>query len=401
MAPKKRILTTVPTVEETVAPPVQLTNHFKFVLDRSSSMSPIAPNAIKAFNENIEAVRQAAKQYGQQTTAGLITFGSDVKVEWDNQPIERVRNLDEYTYRPGGMTALFDAVGTAIGLCERSPDAQNPNASFIILVTTDGEENQSRRFKEGGEACGRYGLPSIVDVMNRVQKTDRYTIAFLVPPNAGKAFAQRYGIPLGNVREWEATSRGMAEAAQATARGTQDFYQARTKGVRSSRTYYTTDLSQVTKTDLSKMTDLSMNFRKFTVDKEEEIQPFIERHGIQFVLGAGFYALTKKEKLRAGRNVMVRDKATKRIYGGAQARQILGLPAGECWVQPGNHSNFDVFFQSTSRNRKLVRGTELLLDKTKITDDAETWDSAGAKAAADLKKAQQAGFTPPGAPLKA
>jgi hypothetical protein len=55
-------------------------------------------------------------------------------------------------------------------------------------------------------------------------------------------------------------------------------------------------------------------------------------------------------------------KGQKAVYMGEDARRMLGLPtSGVAKVRPGNHSSFDVFVQSTSLNRKLVRGTKLLV----------------------------------------
>jgi hypothetical protein len=56
------------------------------------------------------------------------------------------------------------------------------------------------------------------------------------------------------------------------------------------------------------------------------------------------------------------EKGSKAIYGGNAARSLIGLPYGaEAKVEPGNHANYDIFVQSTSTNRKLVRGTKLLV----------------------------------------
>jgi hypothetical protein len=41
---------------------------------------------------------------------------------------------------------------------------------------------------------------------------------------------------------------------------------------------------------------------------------------------------------------------------------MIGLPANaDAKVEPGNHANYDIFVQSTSVNRKLPRGTKLIV----------------------------------------
>lgn len=48
--------------------------------------------------------------------------------------------------------------------------------------------------------------------------------------------------------------------------------------------------------------------------------------------------------------------------GKGRAKRTSGTcgPSFDAQVKPGNHANFDIFVQSTSFNRKLVRGTKLL-----------------------------------------
>jgi len=49
------------------------------------------------------------------------------------------------------------------------------------------------------------------------------------------------------------------------------------------------------------------------------------------------------------------------IYGGHEARGIIGIPTNQLVrLKPGNHQNWKIFVNSTSVNRKLVRGTDVL-----------------------------------------
>jgi len=67
------------------------------------------------------------------------------------------------------------------------------------------------------------------------------------------------------------------------------------------------------------------------------------------------------------KQIAIRDKKTGVIYSGVNARQMLGLPYhGTVKVVPGNHGAYDIFIQSTSVNRKLVKGTQVLY-----------WDNVG------------------------
>ncbi len=84
-----------------------------------------------------------------------------------------------------------------------------------------------------------------------------------------------------------------------------------------------------------------------------------------YIPGSVFYQLTKTEKIQPQKMVLIMKKGGKGIYGGDEARGLIGLPASEDWIEakvkPGNHANFEIFVQSSSINRKLVRGTKVLV----------------------------------------
>lgn len=361
------------------APTTQLTNEVIFVLDDSGSMSHCYKEAVKRLNENLDRVREQARTTGQRTLVSVYIFSNTSRRIYNRVPVEIAGHISENDYY-GGMTALADAMVYAIRDGLAATDANDSNKSYLLVVITDGGENQSSRQSV-------YDLPGLIQ---QVQGTDRWTIACLVPQGYKNAMV-RLGVHEGNVTEWTNTVEGARVAFATNAMASNAFYGARAAGHKSVKNYFTMDLGSFNAADLSKMTDLSGSFKTWTVDKESEIQAFVEGKGYRFFIGAGYYPLTKKELLRPGRNVLVvKQNSNGPIYGGKQARQILGIPDGEVHVTPGNHAGWDIYFQSTSRNRHLVRGTRLFYDLTKLADDGETWDSAAAKAAAEAKKAGQA-----------
>lgn len=87
----------------------------------------------------------------------------------------------------------------------------------------------------------------------------------------------------------------------------------------------------------------------------------MEGHLGVYTPGTVFYQLTKTEEIQSYKQILVQKKFTKEIYAGNEARELLGLPVGQtCKVKIGNLGNYDVFIQSTSVNRKLVRGTRVI-----------------------------------------
>jgi uncharacterized protein YegL len=330
----------------------KLLNRFVICLDSSGSMRSISREAVDAFNSNVSTVRDGAKQSNQKSSVGLITFGEgrgNVVEKFFNKEVSALKVLDYDEFRPEGMTPMLDAIGLAITKLKKLKD--NKDTSYVVIVITDGEENDSRH----------YSAQSLKKLMKDCQATDRWTFAFLVPPNSKHSLCERYGIPQGNVQEWEASSAGMAKAAAAVSVGVSSYYLSRSSGQKSTRGFFTTDMSQVkSKQVKAQLDNLANQFAMHKVPKECAIREFVEDMGHTFNKGDGFYQLTKDETVQSYKEILIMEKGKKAIYGGSDARDLLGLPDLNVKVRPGNHANFDIFVQSTSVNRKLVRGTTFL-----------------------------------------
>ena len=79
------------------------------------------------------------------------------------------------------------------------------------------------------------------------------------------------------------------------------------------------------------------------------------------LIGSAFYQLTKPERVQGHKAICIREKHSGKVYSGDAARDLLGVPkGGEIKLYPGKVGNFDVFIQSTSVNRNLLPGTEVL-----------------------------------------
>lgn len=357
------------TVTEEVIPPALLENDFIICLDDSASMDGCTDGAIRAFNEEVEAIRAAAAQHGMKTPlVTLWTFGNGIKQQLKRMPIDRVEPLTRNTYRAtGGSTPLFDCVCMAIdGMLSEKPEA-NPNLSMVLHVITDGGDNASHRF----------GADGFKQRMRKLIPTDRWSMAFMVPRNQKDAFCRNFALDDGSVIEWDNTNRGAAVAASATNQAVGNFMAARSAGEKSVKKFYLQpDLSKLTATDFAKLKDLSSSFKLYEVKQEAPIKEFIEgMSGGTYVIGSAYYQLVKKEKIQHYKGILLRDRMTKRVYGGLEARKLIGLPHGqEATVEPGNHAQFDIFGESTSVNRKLPRGSLLLHDFRQTVDKQPTWD---------------------------
>lgn len=112
------------------------------IVDESGSMISIKDDTEGGFNTFIEE----QKKVEGKATVSLTRFENASRVEYSNKPIDRVKPL---VLRPGGGTALLDAIGDTIdavgGRISELPEEERPG-SVIVVILTDGQENSSRRF---------------------------------------------------------------------------------------------------------------------------------------------------------------------------------------------------------------------------------------------------------------
>lgn len=337
----------------------QIKNYIGFSLDFSASMGDIAEAARKDYNANIATVKNEAIAQSQDTIVSVIKcgVGRPAKNEFmlQNASVTALKPLDTYNAN-GSSTPLFDSVGELIEQFKKVPDADEETVSFLIMVTTDGEDNSSKRWD--GNKLGKE--------IQRLQKTDRWTFVFRVP-RGYKRVLELNGIPSNNILEWDQNQRGVEVATAATTTAMKGFYSARSVGVRSTQAFYT-DLKEVSVKEVkANLVDISQEVSIWKVGQAEDgsqIQAFCDKRlgGRGYVKGAGFYELVKPErKVQDYKKIVIKDKKSGAIYGGDAARQLLGLPfVGDVKLVPGDHGKFVVYIQSTSLNRKLPEGSSVL-----------------------------------------
>lgn len=335
-------------------------NYLGISRDHSGSMGSIAHAAARDYNENIAAIKEAAIQFNQDTIVSVVKCGTGRNaqnlMESTNSSIVALKPIAERDYNTdGSSTPLFDSVGMLIETLEAVPDANDPDVSFLIMVITDGGDNSSRK----------WSAASLARKIADLQRTDRWTFTFRVPRGEKRGLVGM-GIPAGNIQEWEQTERGLQQATQMTRAAVTSFYDGRSKGIKSSDKFYT-DLSGVSsKTVAAKLVDVSTEVQFFTVANDTEgfaLREFCEsKTGKPLLKGSAFYQLVKSEpKVQDYKQIAIRDKSNGKVFSGVEARNLLGLPHyGDVKLAPANHSHYDIFIQSTSVNRKLPVGTQVM-----------------------------------------
>lgn len=109
------------------------------------------------------------------------------------------------------------------------------------------------------------------------------------------------------------------------------------------------------------------------------INDFVRSQGLQFKKGRGFYEFTKPETIQAYKEVILEDPATGRFFTGNKARVIAGLPIGEKGKFTPNPTEYTVFVQSTSANRRLKANTRFLYELPDAPEEAPEPATAAAK----------------------
>jgi hypothetical protein len=318
--------------------------------DHSGSMYNIAKTAMNDYNAQLETIKNASSQFNIDTYITTVTCGGSVNYENLSKPIALVHPLTAY-YAAGG-TPLFDSVMRVIDAL-KAHDNGDPDVSFLVQVITDGEENIS---KTSGH--------TLAQKINQLQETDRWTFTFRVPTGYKRNLMRLLNIPEGNIIEWDGSSRGMEVATAATTQAYNQYYTARSTGVKSTRGFYA-DLSNLKSSDVKKnLTDITQELNIYSVDKEDEaINKFVERKtNTPLVKGTVFYELTKYERaIQDHKMIVLQDLKQGGFYSGSAARKMLGLPDyGSVSISPGDHAHYKIFVQSTSLNRKLKKGTSVL-----------------------------------------
>ena len=116
-----------------------------FILDKSGSMAGLESDTIGGFNSMIQ------KQKNEQGEAYVTTvlFDNESQTVHDRLPLDKVPEMTNKEYLPGGCTALLDAIGQTIlhiQKVHRYIRAEDVPQKTVFVITTDGYENASREF---------------------------------------------------------------------------------------------------------------------------------------------------------------------------------------------------------------------------------------------------------------
>lgn len=221
---------------------VQLKNYVAIILDKSGSMESIQKEALQAFNEQIKILKKSTGE--METYVSCITFGTEVDepLIWCGN-VKKAKKIKDSDYKPEGLTALYDAVGTTITKLKNIKDYDDENTSFLIIIITDGFENASKE----------YNSESISKLITELQETNRWTFTYLGSNQDLAKVKDILKIPEGNMMSFVSTHDGTSWAVNSATVSTAYYMSSRTGGNTSVTDYYSNNITNTTSSNKKKL----------------------------------------------------------------------------------------------------------------------------------------------------
>ena len=180
-----------------------------FILDRSGSMHGLEADTIGGFNRVIEENRKLPGECLVTT----VLFDSELQRLHTRLPIAQVPAMTEQDYRPGGMTALLDAVGSTISELYWAEPAP---AYVQCVIITDGMENASRE----------YSLEKVRGMITKTKAEKGWDFIFLGANIDAVSTAGRMGISADRAVTAMGDAEGVGLQYEAVSRANREFRSA-------------------------------------------------------------------------------------------------------------------------------------------------------------------------------
>lgn len=187
------------------------------IIDKSGSMSEILNSAINGFNEFI------IEQKNQEGDAlvSTFTFSSKYNKLYENMDIKNCELLTSENFIPGGLTALYDAIGytidNEIDILGNLSKEERPIKTLCVILT-DGYENSSKK----------YSKDKIKEMISEMKKDFDWEFIFLAANEDAAFTAETIGISKSNSYAWSNTSSGVKDAYTGISFATKIFRSAST-----------------------------------------------------------------------------------------------------------------------------------------------------------------------------
>ena len=216
--------------EDRMPQPKRLMNHVVLILDSSGSMAAIEKETREVFNEQVATIKKDAQKGDMDYTVTLSTFATvpNVGIMFAQKPCE-VKELTERDYAPDGMTAMLDGVAQTVLKVEREIcDINDDNTSVLVIILSDGLENNSKEYTYEG----------VAKIIKRLQDTGRWTFTYLGANQDLAQVQERLGLDFGNISIFTSDSAGMTEISGAVNTSVGSYLDMRREGGTSTSGFY-------------------------------------------------------------------------------------------------------------------------------------------------------------------
>ncbi len=174
-------------------------------------MHSVEEAVVEGYNDYLSELRVQ----GGETLFSLTLFDTRFKHLCIGERLERVSALDQRLYQPGGMTALYDAIGHTVLETDRSLQAEGRGSEkVLVVVMTDGLENSS----------SDYNAHTVAELVRTYDARPNWTFVYLGAGHEtieeAQGAAARMGYASANAMRWArdpaSTSKSMRSLAEAT-----------------------------------------------------------------------------------------------------------------------------------------------------------------------------------------
>lgn len=175
------------------------------ILDRSGSMASVKEASESGLQEFIQ---EQKKVKGDLTRVSLVQFDTKCEIVYANR---KLNDIDKFNLKPGGMTALNDAIGkTIIETGDRIrdlPEEERPE-NVVVVIMTDGLENASQE----------YNSENIKKMIKEQETKYSWTFVFLGANQDAVLEAKKYGIKMETSLTYSHTGFGHEAAFRNTSK---------------------------------------------------------------------------------------------------------------------------------------------------------------------------------------
>lgn len=182
------------------------------ILDCSGSMMPLQEVAVKGYNETLDVIRAAQQQHAleQQNLITLTLFNHCVTNVYNFDTVTNIPNLLLQDYQPGGATAMLDAIGFSCSKLKARLDSLE-NATAVVTIISDGEENFSRRY-------------STDDVAKLIDSMKEQGVMFVFMGTNQNVQRVASALHIDEYRYFEYSTEGLKDAWQSGMNASADYY---------------------------------------------------------------------------------------------------------------------------------------------------------------------------------